>query len=238
MQFFKERIPALLHKSRRTLALSKAPECDVILFFILHGTTLSHARHDTSVCASAPGAETGEKCEASLVCPMEWVPGQPRFWGMKITHLLCPLRPFRCLFAVSAISVLSMTSVSLYPLYSLDLLPLEGEKMTFNNLRETNESHYLEFFWDSRYIWWFLLLHHICWFYSYSSYLMVFQSHQRGRDWKMKVIFGSRTLFHVLGLINKVTSRSQFISTQLSILFNKAKDSRGKRFSMVTSASG
>lgn len=126
--------------------------------------------------------------------------------GMRITHLLCPLRPFQCLFAVSAILVLSMTSVSLYPLYSLDLLPLEGEKMTFINLRETNESHYLEFFWDSHYIWWFLLLHYICWFYSYSSYLMVFQSHQRGRDWKMKVIFGSRTLFHILGLIRLIRS--------------------------------
>lgn len=235
MQFFKEKIPALLHKSRRTLALSKAPECDVILFFILHGTTLSHARHDTSVCARQRKEKSGRPAWS---VPWNEFQASHGSGAWKSHTFFVPWGLFDVFLQSQQFRFYQwLPSLFIHCILWIFFLWM-GKKMTFNNLRETNESHYLEFFWDSRYIWWFLLLHHICWFYSYPSYLMVFQSHQRGRDWKMKVIFGSRTLFHVLGLINKVTSRSQFISTQLNILFNKAKDSRGKRFSMVTSASG
>lgn len=136
MQFLKERTPTLLYKSRWTLTPSKASECDRILSFILHPRTWSQARNGTSLYPGAGGAETGDKCEAGLVCSMSWVRGQPWVCGMNITHLLSLSRPSQCLFAVSTVLVLSTISVSLYPLCSLDLLPLEGKKKIFNNLKE------------------------------------------------------------------------------------------------------
>lgn len=218
MQFLEERTPTLLHNSRWTLTPSKTSECDRILSFILHLRTWSQARNGTSLYPSAGGQrqETSAR-PAGLLYVVSSRPAlglwneyhTPSFSLEAFSMSLCSLNSFGFInnFRLS-LSIVFFGSSS-----------FRRKKKIFNNLKEKTRVTTPSFSETlPHYIWRFL-------------------PHQRGWDWKMKRIFGSHIVPPVLGLINKVASRSQLISTQLSILFNKTNYSWRKRFSTVTSAS-